>query len=599
MLNIKSLLSTILTLFLLFCVQSFAETFVVTNLNDPGAGSLRQAINTSNGVPGPDEIVFEQGLEGTIVLNLGSLFIQDDLTITGPSADVITINADGNSDVFAVTDFDDEKNRVVIISGLRFINGNAFEDGFIVNYEILTIDSCVFINGNATLGGGAIGNRKILTVDSCLFDSNFAPDGGAVMNYDEAISLSILNSKFIDNQADFGGAIRNNGTIELITNSTFSDNTAISGGAIYNFRGTIKEISNSTFNKNSATWSGGAILNIVTTIEKIENSTFTDNVALIGSAIRNGGIINISFTTIANNKSAPPPTPGPPSTPPPPTTPPPPPRAGIVEISGGVTRFRNSIIAFNSPKNCFSPVADFGGNYSDDFSCGFLGDGSEIILLPLADNGGPTETMFPMGGDPIDGATVNCDALDGMGNPTGIPVEIDQRYFPRPFGVRCDSGAVELGPESIVTITKATDPSGINDFRFGSSGFDPLQDCPLDGGGDGIFILNDGESITCRVPEGEYSIHENVPNGYELFIVCFGDNDNLIIDNKKGEITFSVPEIDPSPDVDCLFTNVRTRDGGGGGGCTLAPAGASGSMPLYLFIPALILIRRIVKRFRS
>jgi hypothetical protein len=72
MLNIKSLLSVILTIVLLSSIQSFADTFVVTNLNDPGAGSLRQAINSSNLVPGPDEIVFEEGLEGTIVLNLGS-----------------------------------------------------------------------------------------------------------------------------------------------------------------------------------------------------------------------------------------------------------------------------------------------------------------------------------------------------------------------------------------------------------------------------------------------------------------------------------------------------------------------------------------------
>ena len=249
MLNIKGLLSVILTIVLLSSIQSFADTFVVTNLNDSGEGSLRQAINSSNLNLGPDEIVFEEGLEGTIFLNVGPMSIQDDLTITGPGADKITIDAGGNSDVFAVTDFD-VINRVVNISGLRFINGNAFEDGAIVNYEILTVDSCEFINGNASLGGGAIGNRNILTVDSCLFDSNFAPDGGAIMNYDEAISLSILNSIFIDNQADFGGAIRNNGTIELIANSTFRHNMVSGfggfesgGGAILNAFGTIKEIS--------------------------------------------------------------------------------------------------------------------------------------------------------------------------------------------------------------------------------------------------------------------------------------------------------------------------------------------------------------------
>jgi len=156
MLNIRSLLSAILTIVLLSSIQSFADTFVVTNLNDSGEGSLRRAITISNAVEGPDEIVFEEGLTGTILHNLGTIFIQDDLTIVGPGADKITIDAVGNSDVFAVRDFDDEINRVVKISGLRFINGNALEDGAIVNYEIFikcTIAYffyCPFIVKNST-----------------------------------------------------------------------------------------------------------------------------------------------------------------------------------------------------------------------------------------------------------------------------------------------------------------------------------------------------------------------------------------------------------------------------------------------------------------
>jgi hypothetical protein len=493
----KSIFSIVLAVFFLSSIQSFADTFVVTNLNDSGAGSLRRAIAISNAVEGPDEIDFEEGLEGTIVLNLGSFGIEDDLNINGPGADYITIDADGKSDVFAVTDFDDEINRVVKISGLRFINGNAFEDGAIVNYEILTVDSCEFINGNASLGGGAIGNRKILTVNSCLFENNFAPDGGAIMNYEEAISLSILNSIFIDNQADFGGAIRNNGTIKLITNSTFSGNSTnlsefSAGGAIQNFLGTVNEISHSTFNNNITTGKGGAITNICGFIETIVNSTFNENSALSAGAIWNDGIINISFTTISGNQSI---------------------RAGggggihnvpcrdILPL--GIYRIRNSIIAFNSPSNCAGPVNDLIGNWSNDSSCDFLGDNSEIILGPLANNGGPTETMDLFGGDPVDGATVNCDALDENGNPTGIPIGVDQRYFPRPFGGRCDSGSYEAE--------------------------EPHPQPPRNRGGSGCGSIDSG-------------------------------------------ITFAG---------------------------SIAPAGASNFIPMYLFIPALILIRRVAKRYRS
>jgi hypothetical protein len=80
-------------------------------------------------------------------------------------------------------------------------------------------------------------------------------------------------------------------------------------------------------------------------------------------------------------------------------------------------------------------------------------------------------------------------------------------------------------------------------------------------------------------------------------IICLEAPDNIVINNETGEIDFTI--VDSSSDVDCVFTNIRTEEGGNGGGCTLAPAGASNSIPLYLLIPALILIRRIVKRYRS
>jgi predicted outer membrane repeat protein len=515
------------------------------------------------------------------------------LTINGPGGGRIIIDADAKSAILNINDGDDEKNSIVNISGLRFINGIAGTGSEIDNFENLTVNSCQFLNGNGG-DGAAINNRRFLTVDSCLFENNIATEaGGAIYNGEQALIPIIRNSEFRGNLSDPGGAILNSGTIHLITNSTFIDNET----AIANISGTIEEISHSTFERNTHPIAGGAIYNPEGIIESIINSTFSDNSSPIGGAILNdNGVINISFSTIANQAPILP------------DLPPPPVNAenlknvemetgGIVTWQNGVTRVRNSIVAFNSEFNCEGPINDFGGNYSNDFSCGFFGDGSSIILGPLTDNGGPTETMALLGGDPVDGATVNCDALNDMGNPSGVPIGIDQRYFPRPSGAKCDSGAYEAGPESNLTITKASDPPGGEGFEFESDGFDSLVGCGFTGD-NGHFVLDDGDSIGCRVPVGNYTISENVPAGYEVFIVCFGDNENLIIDNDKGEIVFSVPEIEPSPDVDCLFTNVRIR-GGGGGGCTLAPAGANASIPLYLLIPVLIFIRRIMKKQRN
>src|SRR5262249_31105777 len=66
--------------------------FTVTNLNDDGPGSLRQAIDKANGALGADAIVFQPGLAGPITLTSGELDVMDSVTITGPGAGVITVS---------------------------------------------------------------------------------------------------------------------------------------------------------------------------------------------------------------------------------------------------------------------------------------------------------------------------------------------------------------------------------------------------------------------------------------------------------------------------------------------------------------------------
>ncbi len=106
-----------------------------------------------------------------------------------------------------------------------------------------------------------------------------------------------------------------------------------------------------------------------------------------------------------------------------------------------------------------------------------------------------------------------------------------------------------------------------------------------------MFALSDGESISCNVPQGSYSINEIIPQGYELLIFCIEAPDNIVINNETGDINFTIE--DSGSNVDCIYTNIKK--GSGGGGCALA-GGNNNSLPLYLFIPALILIRRVVKK---
>src|SRR5438552_7463563 len=91
-----------------------AATFTVSNVNDSGVGSLRQAILEANARPGADEITFAQ-LEGTITLTSGQLAITDDLTIAGPGAKELAISGNDSSRVF---DVEGSATTTVTITGL-------------------------------------------------------------------------------------------------------------------------------------------------------------------------------------------------------------------------------------------------------------------------------------------------------------------------------------------------------------------------------------------------------------------------------------------------------------------------------------------------
>ena len=94
-----------------------ADTIMVTNTDDSGAGSLRQAIADA-GIG--DEITFAGTVTGTITLTSGRLDINKNLTITGPGADVLTISGNNASRVFSIS-----HGVEVTISGLTIANGDA------------------------------------------------------------------------------------------------------------------------------------------------------------------------------------------------------------------------------------------------------------------------------------------------------------------------------------------------------------------------------------------------------------------------------------------------------------------------------------------
>ena len=166
------------------------------------------------------------------------------------------------------------------------------------------IDNCNFI-GNTTLFDAAaiaIARDSDTEIIRCTFTGNVADRGsegqsnvsndGGCIDADQALSLSILDSTFSQNQAGSGGALNLSSTRETtIRRCTFEDNTARTSGAA--IHGTVAGpiITDCSFTGNTATTgSGGAIYLDSATTPQILRCSFEANVSDEG-----GGALLISL----------------------------------------------------------------------------------------------------------------------------------------------------------------------------------------------------------------------------------------------------------------------------------------------------------------
>ena len=245
------------------------STLTVTNTNDSGAGSLRQAIADSHG---GDTVGFSLGIPGqTIALSSGELTINHDLTIDAPLYfGLLTLDVTGTglgqsrppSRVFEIT-----SGSVVIIKNLAIDNAASDKGGGILNSGTLTLDNCVVDNCTAEGNGGDIYNDGTMTISSgYILEGRAQPsgdsDGGGIYN---AGTLKIDSSTIGSEYPDFGnfatgngGGIYNAGSgSATITNCKILSNSAVgNGGGIYNAGGTVV-ITSSSISGNSASDGGG------------------------------------------------------------------------------------------------------------------------------------------------------------------------------------------------------------------------------------------------------------------------------------------------------------------------------------------------------
>src|SRR6478735_7989246 len=98
----RILSATCLGALCLIALSTQAATITVTNTNDSGAGSLRQAL--ADAVDG-DTINFNSSLNGeTITLTSGQLVVDKSVAINGPGAPNLAVNGNAADRVFYISE---------------------------------------------------------------------------------------------------------------------------------------------------------------------------------------------------------------------------------------------------------------------------------------------------------------------------------------------------------------------------------------------------------------------------------------------------------------------------------------------------------------
>jgi hypothetical protein len=392
-----------------------ATTITVTNTNDSGAGSLRQALADAN-----DGDTINFAVTGTIGLTSAELSVDKNITISGPGADSLAVNANYHRRVFNI-----RPGANVTISRLTMTGGD--------------------IRVSLGNGGGILNDHGTLELTNCAVEGNAAGYGGGIYNDGRkgSVTLTLLNSTVTDNIATdvtwaYGGGIYNNAqdgsAVLTIISSTISSNSAIGAdimpgalgfaGGIYNYGGTLM-ITNSTISGNHA---GGGFQAITG----------------LGGGIYNDGTVAITNSTVSHNTAA-----------------------GNDGVGGGISNpgmlmIESSILSYNVAQNganLSGAVISHGYNVCSDLCGGYFnGPGDQIntdpLLGPLQNNGGPTFTRALLPGSP---------AMDA-GNPTFIPPPwYDQRGpdFWRVRNGRIDIGSFEVqeGPAVTPTPTPTATPT--------------------------------------------------------------------------------------------------------------------------------------------
>jgi hypothetical protein len=430
-------------------------------------------------------IALEHGAIDTSVLGTNPL---RSLTILGPGRDGLTISADNGSAVFLMGMPGTYRYPgTLTLSNLTIANGAKYDTAACVSAfsEYLVLDNvditaCHTRTVAGRPSGGAVKASKLDVIDSTISDSSLVAvdrnvaSGGGVWAYQVTLVGSTISGNSVIAPRHYayqtyqtaGGGAYASGRLYVI-DSTVADNRveateedqdANGGGVAVKWGLTID---GSTIRDNTADGIGGGMLDAYPRLQlpgpsaprgvdfAITNSTITGNRATLGSAFAGDYTPPILNSTIAFNTST---------------------LGGAVAILDTwplekTMNLDSTIIANNAIDGRGGHAADITANSGITLTVvgtnnlvGLVDSNvllpvdtlrSDPLLLPLADNGGPTWTMALAPGSP---------ALDAGANPLALATDQRGEGYVRVSGAAADIGSYEVQPVADAIFIDGFDP---------------------------------------------------------------------------------------------------------------------------------------------
>jgi hypothetical protein len=389
---------------------AFANTYTVTNTNDAGAGSLRQAITNALAAGVGPHTIDATGITGTISLQSALPTLTNvNITINGPAANtgVLTITR-GIATAFRIFTMTNTSGAVTItLNRLTMTNGSITGDGGGISAisTSLTMNYCK-ISGCSSTGEGVglsiTGTGLTLNIDACTVSGNTTSGrtGG--------ISVGVGSAS---------------GTA-TITNSTVSGNTGgASGVGGMNFVLVTAAVKNCTISGNTApSFHGGGVNIGSSSVVTLTNCTIANNSVPtgLGGGIRSGSLTDFTLinTIVVGNTGT----------------------GGVADdanFNSGSTKTANySVVGVQLGTGTWT---------NSNSSIGTSGSPAVVNLGSLGNNGGPVQTHRLLASTPelaIDKAVNASLTTDGRG---AARVTDDAAITNAPGGNGSDRGAYEIG----------------------------------------------------------------------------------------------------------------------------------------------------------